>query len=77
MDSLPRRHAEEPDRSSRLRQQRPQGANAIAVRDPAVSWDSTKAIFSMVVGAPTQRYQVKTFFWQLYEVSGMARPRRR
>jgi hypothetical protein len=48
-----------------------QGANAIAVRDPAVSWDGTKAIFSMVVGAPTQRYQVKTFFWQLYEVSGL------
>src|SRR3954470_4228897 len=48
-----------------------QGANAIAVRDPAVSWDGTKALFSMVVGAPTQRYQVKTFFWQLYEVSGM------
>jgi Hydrazine synthase alpha subunit middle domain len=49
-----------------------QGANAIAVRDPAVSWDGTKAIFSMVVGAPTQRYQVKTFFWQLYEASGLA-----
>ena len=48
-----------------------QGANAIAVRDPAVSWDGTKAIFSMVVGAPTQRYEVKTFFWQLYEVSGL------
>lgn len=48
-----------------------QGADAIAVRDPAVSWDGTKAIFSMVVGAPTQRYQVKTFYWQLYEVSGL------
>jgi len=48
-----------------------QGANAIAVRDPSISWDGTKAIFSMVVGAPTQRYQVKTFFWQLYEISGM------
>ena len=48
-----------------------QGANAIAVRDPAVSWDGSKAIFSMVVGAPTQQYEVKTFFWQLYEVSGL------
>jgi hypothetical protein len=48
-----------------------QNANAIAVRDPAVSWDGTKAIFSMVVGAPSQRYQVKTFFWQLYEISGL------
>ena len=33
-----------------------QGASAIAVRDPAVSWDGTKAIFSMVVGAPTKQY---------------------
>jgi hydrazine synthase alpha subunit-like protein len=48
-----------------------QGANAIAVRDPAVSWDGTKAIFSMVIGAPTQRYEVKTFFWQLYEVNSL------
>lgn len=48
-----------------------QGAGAIAVRDPAVSWDGAKALFSMVVGAPTQQYQVKQFFWQLYEVSGL------
>src|SRR5215208_359625 len=48
-----------------------QGANAIAVRDPAVSWDGTKAIFSMVVGAPTEKWQLGTFFWQLYEVSGL------
>src|SRR5262249_40344575 len=48
-----------------------QDANAIAVRDPAVSWDGTKAIFSMVVGAPTKQYQVKTFLWQLYEITGL------
>jgi hypothetical protein len=48
-----------------------QGANAIAVRDPAVYWDGTKAVFSMVVGAPTQQYQVKSFVWQLYEISGL------
>jgi hypothetical protein len=48
-----------------------QGTNAIAVRDPAVSWDGTKAIFSMIVGAPAKQYELKTFFWQLYEVSGM------
>ncbi|MCX6047606.1 MAG: hypothetical protein NT075_21110, partial [Chloroflexi bacterium] len=48
-----------------------QGANAIAVRDPALYWDGTKAIFSMVIGAPTQQYQVKTFFWQLYEITGL------
>jgi hypothetical protein len=48
-----------------------QGANAIAVRDPAVSWDGTRAIFSMVIGAPTQQYQWGTWYWQMYEVSGL------
>ncbi|MEO8083161.1 MAG: DNRLRE domain-containing protein [Ardenticatenales bacterium] len=49
-----------------------QGANAIAVREPSVHWSGQKALFSMVVGAPTQRYQVRTFNWQIYEVSGLA-----
>ena len=31
-----------------------QGANAIAVRDPAVHWSGSKAVFSMVVGAPAR-----------------------
>lgn len=48
-----------------------QDASAIAVRDPAVLWDGTRALFSMVVGAPTKRYEVATFHWQLYEVSGL------
>jgi hypothetical protein len=48
-----------------------QGANAIAVREPTVHWSGSKALFSMVVGAPTARYQVATFTWQLYEVSGL------
>ena len=48
-----------------------QGANAIAVRDPSVYWDGTKAIFSMVVGAPTARYQVLTYTWKLYEITGI------
>lgn len=48
-----------------------QDASAIAVRDPAVSWDGTKALFSMVVGATPKRYQVDTFYWQLYEISGL------
>jgi len=48
-----------------------QGAKAIAVRDPSVYWDGSKAIFSMVVGAPTQRYQLNTYYWQLYEISGL------
>lgn len=47
-----------------------QGANSIAVRDPAVSWDGTKAIFSMVMGAPPQQYQYVDNYWQLYEATG-------
>ncbi|MFK8068121.1 MAG: FG-GAP-like repeat-containing protein [Gammaproteobacteria bacterium] len=50
-----------------------QGANAIAVRDPSVHWDGNKIVFSMIVGAPTERYQVNTFFWQLYEMSGLGK----
>jgi hypothetical protein len=49
-----------------------QGANSIAVRDPAVHWSGNKAIFSMVVGAPTQQFQTTEYYWQLYEVSGLA-----
>jgi hypothetical protein len=48
-----------------------QGANAIAVREPCVHWNGTKALFSMIVGAPTAQYQVKTFHWQVYEVTGL------
>ena len=50
-----------------------QGANAIAVRDPSVYWDGTKAIFSMVIGAPTRQYEVQTYYWQLYEISGLGK----
>lgn len=48
-----------------------QGANAIAVREPAVHWNGTKAIFSMVVGGPPQRYVHPTAKWQLYEITGL------
>jgi hypothetical protein len=48
-----------------------QGAQAIAVRDPTVHWSGTKALFSMVVGAPTEQYRDVTTFWQIYEVSGL------
>ncbi len=48
-----------------------QGANAIAVRDPAVHFSGSKAVFSMVIGAPTAQYQQITKYWQLYEVSGL------
>ncbi|MEM9406623.1 MAG: hypothetical protein AAGA81_11355 [Acidobacteriota bacterium] len=47
-----------------------QGASAIAVREPEVHWSGTKAVFSMLVGAPAQRYQVASYFWQLFEVTG-------
>ncbi|MBX7143279.1 MAG: hypothetical protein K1X79_02400 [Oligoflexia bacterium] len=48
-----------------------QGAGAIAVRDPSVHWDGAKVIFSMVVGAPTQQYQLTSHRWQLYEITGL------
>jgi len=50
-----------------------QGNNAIAVREPAVHWSGTKALFSMVIGSPATRYEVRQFQWQLYEVSGLAK----
>src|SRR5690554_557774 len=48
-----------------------QGANAIAVREPTVHWSGTRAIFSMLVGAPLQRYGATSAKWQLYEVTGL------
>lgn len=47
-----------------------QGANAIAVRDPSVHWSGTKALFSMVIGAP-QQYQWNAYYWQMYEITGL------
>ena len=46
-----------------------QGANAISVRDPALHFSGTKAVFSMVIGAPPQ-FQYNDYYWQLYEVTG-------
>jgi hypothetical protein len=48
-----------------------QDENAIAVRDPAVSWDGTRALFSMVIGAPAEQYQQGTWYWQIYQVTGL------
>lgn len=48
-----------------------QGAQSIAVRDPAVHWSGQKAVFAMAIGASTQQYQVTTQYFQLYEVSGL------
>jgi hypothetical protein len=49
-----------------------QDDNAIAVRDPSVHWSGDKAIFSMVIGAPEIQYQWESYYWQLYEVTGLA-----
>lgn len=46
-----------------------QNDKAIQVRDPAIDWTGKKVIFSMVVGAP-QQYQINTYLWQLYELTG-------
>jgi len=47
-----------------------QGDKAIAVREPSVHWSGTKALFSMVIGAPKQ-YQWNDYYWQIYEVTGL------
>lgn len=49
-----------------------QGANAIAVREPTVHWDGKKAVFSMLIGAPTKQYESVNTRWQLYEVANLA-----
>lgn len=48
-----------------------QGTSSIAVREPSVHWSGTKALFSMVIGSPTQQYQVQTYRWQIYEVTNL------
>jgi hypothetical protein len=48
-----------------------QDGSGIAVREPSVHWSGTKAVFSMVVGAPNAQYVQGTWFWQLYEVTGL------
>jgi hypothetical protein len=49
------------------------GPNAIAVRDPAMHWSGTKAVFAMVRGAPVEQFHESTTYWQLYEVTGLGR----
>ncbi|HKO03046.1 MAG TPA: hypothetical protein VJ032_15205 [Thermoanaerobaculia bacterium] len=48
-----------------------QGATSIAVREPSVHWSGTKALFSMVVGAPPRQYLWEDYVWQIYEVTGI------
>jgi hypothetical protein len=50
-----------------------QGANAIAVREPTLHWSGTKAIFSMVIGAPPTQYTQIDKQWQMYEVTGLGK----
>jgi hypothetical protein len=50
-----------------------QGANAIAVREPSVHWSGERALFSMLVGAPSAPGQPARAFWQVFEASGLAR----
>jgi hypothetical protein len=48
-----------------------QTTTSIAVRDPHVHWDGTKALFSMAIGSVAVRYQVATYKWKLYEITGI------
>lgn len=48
-----------------------QNAQAIAVREPSVHWSGTRALFSMVVGAPPRQYEWGEYFWQIYEITGL------
>ncbi|HET9484196.1 MAG TPA: hypothetical protein VFO79_09590, partial [Xanthomonadales bacterium] len=48
-----------------------QGAGSIAVRDPAVHFSGTKAVFAMAIGAPTAQFQQTQHRWELYEVTGL------
>ncbi len=50
-----------------------QTEDAIAVRQPAVNWEGTKAVFSMVIGAPQTQYQWEDYSWQLYEITGLGK----
>ena len=50
-----------------------QTVNAIAVREPSVHWSGTKAIFSMLVGGAPRQFEHPHTFWQLYEVTGLAK----
>ncbi|MBS1537022.1 MAG: T9SS type A sorting domain-containing protein [Bacteroidetes bacterium] len=48
-----------------------QGTNSIAVREPTVHWNGSKAIFSMVVGSSSSQTDNTQFYWQIYEITGI------
>jgi hypothetical protein len=51
-----------------------QAADAIAVREPCVHFSGNRALFSMIVGAIREQYDQRSdFYWQVYEVTGLAR----
>lgn len=43
--------------------------DALAVRNPAVNWTATKAIFSMVIGKPSGPADATEYSFQLYEIT--------
>ena len=45
------------------------GQPLIAVRQPHVHWDGTRALFSMVVGTPASATDATVFYWQLHEIT--------
>ena len=51
-----------------------QGTNAIAVRQPCIYWNGQKAVFSMVVGSPTDINDFTPYCWQLYEITNFIDP---
>ena len=50
-----------------------QGEKSIAVRQPCVHWSGKKALFSMVIGAPTKIWQTIETYWQIYEIEGLGK----
>ena len=52
-----------------------QSTNGIAVRQPSIYWDGTKAVFSMVIGAPLRQFDItQSNCWQLYEITNFLNP---
>lgn len=51
-----------------------QAESGIAVRQPHVSSDGTKALFSMVIGGPTKAFDqsYRSNRWQIYEITNLA-----
>lgn len=52
-----------------------QAEKSIAVREPSVHWSGEKALFSMLIGAPSEGesrpQQLEHSKWQIYEISGL------